>query len=37
MGVGAYLSLRGLGGGGRLLKFSAYRMGTYSRWAPIRC
>ena len=24
------------GGGGRLLTFSAFRMGTYSRWALIR-
>ena len=46
MGVVAYLSLRGSGrevgwGGhlfeaGRLLTFSAFRMGTYSRWALIR-
>ena len=46
-GVGAYLSLslRGreaAGGGGRLfepgrlLNFSAFRMGAYSRWALIR-
>ena len=38
--VGAYLSLRGRGGrlfeAGRLLTFSAFRMGAYSRWAPIR-
>ena len=42
-GVGAYLSLRGgrWGGGGRsfeagrLLHFSALRMGAYSRWALI--
>jgi len=44
--VGAYLSLSGTGrevgwGGylfeaGRLLTFSAFRMGTYSRWALIR-
>ena len=46
MGVVAYLSLSGSGrevgwGGrlfetGRLLTFSAFRMGTYSRWALIR-
>ena len=45
-GVGAYLSLSLSGrevrwGGrlfeaGRLLNFSAFRMGTYSRWALIR-
>ena len=45
-GVGAYLSLSGSGrvvglGGrlfeaGRLLSFSAFRMGTYSRWTLIR-
>ena len=35
VGVGAYLSLRGLGGGGRLLYFSASRMDAYSRWATI--
>ena len=38
--VGAYLSLSGRGrwwgGGGRLLTFSALRMGAYSRWALIR-
>ena len=26
----------GWGGGGRLLTFSAFRMGAYSRWALIR-
>ena len=46
MGVVAYLSLSGSGrevgwGGrlfeaGRLLTFSAFRMGAYSRWALIR-
>ena len=46
MGVVAYLSLSGSGrkvgwGGrlfeaGRLLTFSAFRMGVYSRWALIR-
>ena len=46
MGVVAYLSLSGSGrevgwGGrlfeaGRLLNFSAFRMGAYSRWALIR-
>ena len=46
MGVGAYLSLTGnrreVGWGGRLfeagrlLTFSAFRMGAYSRWALIR-
>ena len=47
VGVGAYLSLigrrRGWGGvgvclfeAGRLLTFSAFRMGAYSRWALIR-
>ena len=45
-GVGAYLSLSlsgtaaGWGGrlfeAGRLLNFSAFRMGAYSRWALIR-
>ena len=46
MGVGAYLSVsgrRGWGGvgrghlfeAGRLLSFSAFRMGAYSRWALI--
>ena len=38
--VGAYLSLsvrgRGWGGGGRLLTFSVFWMGAYSRWALIR-
>ena len=40
MGVVAYLSLSGsgreVGWGGRLLTFSAFRMGAYSRWAIIR-
>ena len=46
VGVGALLSLSGIGrevgwGGllfeaGRLLTFSAFRMGVYSRWALIR-
>ena len=45
MGVGALLSLSGIGRevgwggllfGGRLLTFSAFRMGAYSRWALIR-
>ena len=42
MGVSAYLSLIGgrMGGrlleAGRLLTFSAFRMGAYSRWALIR-
>ena len=38
MGVGAYLSLIGRerGWGGRLLIFSAFRMGAYSRWTLIR-
>ena len=41
MGVGAYLSLIGRrrtrrGGGGGLLTFSAFRMGTYSRWVLIQ-
>ena len=46
VGVGALLSLSGIGrevgwGGllfeaGRLLTFSAFRMGAYSRWALIR-
>ena len=31
-----YLSLSGKGRGGRLLTFSASRMGAYSRWALIR-
>ena len=41
-GVGAYLSLSGsgrevgCGGGGRLLLFSAFRMGANWRWALIR-
>ena len=39
-GMGAYFSLsgsgRGWGRGGRLLTFSAFRMGAYSRWALIR-
>ena len=32
--MGAYLSLSGreVGWGGHLLTFSAFRMGTYSRW-----
>ena len=38
--VGAYLSLSGRGSGvgwaGRLLTFSAFRKGVYSRWALIR-
>ena len=42
--MGAYLSLIGRGRGwggrlfeaGRLLTFSAFRMGAYSRWALIR-
>ena len=42
--MSAYLSLIGGGGGGggrlfeagRLLTFSAFRMGAYSRWALIR-
>ena len=38
--MGAYLSLierrRGGRGRGRLLNFSAVRMGAYSRWALIR-
>ena len=38
--MGAYLGLsesgREVGGGGRLLTFSAFRMGSYSRWALIR-
>ena len=40
MAVVAYLSLSGsgreVGWGGRLLTFSAFRMGAYSRWALIR-
>ena len=40
VGVGALLSLswigREVGWGGRLLTFSAFRMGAYSRWALIR-
>ena len=40
MRVGTYLSLsvkgRGWGGGGRLLTFSAFRMGAYLRWAIIQ-
>ena len=46
MGIGAYLSFgergKGVGRvsalirGGRLLTFSALRMGAYSRWALIR-
>ena len=39
MGVVAYLSLSGRGRlfeVGRLLSFSAFRMGVYSRWALIR-
>ena len=37
-GGGAYLSLIGAGGGGgrRLLTFSAFRMGAYSKWRLIR-
>ena len=44
-GVGAYFSLKGSGVGvrggrlfeaGRLLTFSTFRMGAYSRWALIR-
>ena len=36
--MGGYLSLigRGRGWGGRLLTFSAFRMGAYSRWVLIR-
>ena len=38
--MGTYLSLSGRGGrlfeAGRLLTFSAFRMGAYSRWALIR-
>ena len=38
--VSYYLSLEflweGVGWGGRLLTFSAFRMGAYSRWALIR-
>ena len=33
--MGAYLSLSGRGRSGRLLTFSAFRMGAYSRWALI--
>ena len=36
MGVSAYLSLIGRRRGGRLLTFSAFRMGAYSSWALIR-
>ena len=40
VGVVAYLSLSGsgreVGWGGRVLTFSAFRMGAYSRWALIR-
>ena len=40
MVVVAYLSSSGsgkeVGWGGRLLTFSAFRMGTYSRWALIQ-
>ena len=40
MGVVAYLSSsergRGMGWGRRLLTFSAFRMGAYSRWVLIR-
>ena len=40
MGVGAYLSLSGsgrdVGWGGRLLTFSAFRVGVYSAWALIQ-
>ena len=38
MGVVAYLSLSGSGRlfeAGRLLTFSAFRMGAYSRWAAL--
>ena len=35
-GVSAYLSLIGRRTGGRLLTFSAFRIGAYSRWALIR-
>ena len=34
--MSAYLSLIGRRRGGRLLTFSAFRMGAYSRWALIR-
>ena len=38
MGVGACLSLSGrdVGWGGRLLTFSAFRVGVYSTWALIQ-
>ena len=40
LGLGALLSLSGIGRevrwGGRLLSFSAFRMGADSRWTPIR-
>ena len=42
VGVSAYLSCLGEGGGGRLIEagrlltFSAFSMGAYSRWAQIR-
>ena len=40
VGVGALLCLSGIGRevgcGGRLLTFSAFRMGAYSKWALIR-
>ena len=34
--MSAYLSLIGRRRGGRLLTFSAFRMGAYSKWALIR-
>ena len=34
--AGAYLRLSGRGRGGRLLTFSAFRMGAYSRWVLIQ-
>ena len=34
--MSAYFSLIGKRRGGRLLTFSAFRMGAYSRWALIR-
>ena len=36
VGDSAYLSLIGGRRGGRLLTFSAFRMGAYSSWALIR-
>ena len=36
MGESAYLSLIGKRRGERLLTFSAFRMGAYSRWEIIR-